>query len=166
MWSNSNGRVVVMIVFTGCLAFVIFPASQAPHKWSLRNLTFSMPMTCFFFASVCKFLMPTWPSCRCHSQPSDFCLCQRRWYASDAMEIREHPSIYSCHQSCDLYIHYRGPTHLLWVDHPADELVQLTNSYTSSVKNMTSISSDQFHQVTEHIKQYEDVRNESSFLHD
>ena len=29
--------------------------------------------------------------------------------------------------NCDLYIHYRGPTQWLWVDHPADELVQLTN---------------------------------------
>ena len=55
---------------------------------------------------------------------------------------------------------------MLWVDHPADELVQLMNSYTSSVKNMTSISSDQFHQAIEQIKQYEDVRNEDSFLHD
>ena len=61
--------------------------------------------------------------------------------------IREHPSIDSCHQSCDLYIHYRGPTQWLWVDHPADELVQLTNSYTSSVKNMISNSSDEFHQA-------------------
>ena len=67
------------------------------------------------------------------------------------MVLREHPSIESCHQSCDLYIHYRGPTHLRWVDHPADELVQLTNSYTSSVKNMTSESSVQFHQAIEQI---------------
>ena len=28
-------------------------------------------MTCFFFASVCKFLMPAWPSRRCQSQPSE-----------------------------------------------------------------------------------------------
>ena len=136
-----------------------------------------MPMTCFFFASVCRFLMPAWPSRRCHRQPfeafaskhtagcgpvekstmykspllkpskTDFCLCQRRWYASDVTVLMEHPSIDSCHQSCDLYIHYRGPTHLLWVAHPADELAQLTNSYTSSVKNMTSVSSVQFHQA-------------------
>src|SRR3954470_20003424 len=54
------------------------------------------------------------------------------------MTIREHPSTDSCHQSCDLYIHYQVPTQWLWVDHPADELVQLTTSYTSVVKNMIS----------------------------
>ena len=35
---------------------------------------------------------------------------------------------------------------MLCVDHPADELVHLMNSYTSSVTNMTSNSSDEFHQ--------------------
>ena len=60
-----------MIVFEGCLALVIFPASQAPHKWSFLNLTPSMPMTCFFFARVWRFLMPTCPSLRCQSQHSE-----------------------------------------------------------------------------------------------
>ena len=157
-----------------------------------------MPMACLFFASVCEFLIPAWPSHRCHNQPSEafasrhvagagpaekstiykspflkpsktldlsdsistmqrylpklttisrsqsieigmrlnpkdstsmlcpcvnplrlqsyidpipcFCLCQRRWYASDEMEIKQCPSISSCHRSCDLYIHCRGPT--------------------------------------------------------
>src|SRR3989337_1178594 len=31
----------------------------------------SMPMTCFFFASVCKFLMPACPSLLCQSQHSE-----------------------------------------------------------------------------------------------
>src|SRR3954465_243643 len=30
-----------------------------------------MPMTCFFLARVCKFLMPACPSLRCHSQHSE-----------------------------------------------------------------------------------------------
>ena len=60
-----------MIVFEGCLALVIFPASQAPHKWSFLNLTPSMPMICFFFMGVCKFLMPACPSLRCQSQHSE-----------------------------------------------------------------------------------------------
>src|SRR3954465_8041276 len=54
------------------------------------------------------------------------------------MLIREHPSTDSCHRSCDLYNHYQVPIQWLWVDHPADELVQLTTSYTSAVKNMIS----------------------------
>ena len=60
-----------MIVFEGCLALVIFLASQAPQRWSLRNFIPLMPMTCFFFVSVCKFLIPAWPSRRCHSQHSE-----------------------------------------------------------------------------------------------
>ena len=59
------------MVLEGCLDLVIFPDSQAPQRWSLRNLTDSMPMTCFFFASVCKFLMPAWPGLRCHNHPSE-----------------------------------------------------------------------------------------------
>src|SRR3954469_6494498 len=61
-----------------------------------------------------------------------------RQYASCVTLIREHPSTDSCHRSCDLYIHYQVPIQWLWVDHPADELVQLTTSYTSAVKNMIS----------------------------
>ena len=82
------------------------------------------------------------------------------------MVIREHPSIDSCHQSSDLYIHYRGPTQWLWVDHPADELVQLTNFIYFISEEYDINSLDQSHQAIEQIKQYEDVRNESSFLHD
>ena len=80
MCSSSKGWVVVMIVFEGCLALIIFPASQAPHKWSFLNLTPLMPMTCFFFARVCKFLMPACPSLRCQSQHSE--AFARRYTAS------------------------------------------------------------------------------------
>ena len=147
--------------------FVTIIVIEVSYVWQKKNSFGPKCHGCVFFCSVrtrqawlCPCVDPLW------SQPyldpiPDFCLCQQKWYASDATEIMEHPSIDSCHQSCDSYIHYRGPTRLLWVDHPADELVQLTNSYTSWVKNMISISSDQFHQAIARINQYEDVRNEN-----
>ena len=38
MCNSSKGSDVAMIVFEGCFALVIFPASQAPHKMILLEL--------------------------------------------------------------------------------------------------------------------------------
>src|SRR3954469_23907474 len=59
-----------MIVLAGCLAFAIFPASQAPQRRSLVNIISSTPRTCFFSTSFCRFLILACPSLRCYNQHS------------------------------------------------------------------------------------------------
>ena len=66
------------------------------------------------------------------------------WFASEVMELVAYSSVSFYHQSCDVCNHYREPTQYFWVCHPADELVQLTISYASDLKNMILISSVQW----------------------
>src|ERR1041385_512537 len=56
-----------MMDLAGCLALVIFPASQAPQNQSLVILISSIPRTCFLRSSFCRFLIPVCPSLLCHS---------------------------------------------------------------------------------------------------